>query len=91
MEFQHLYGYIAIGIGLIIGIPLGYFTGIPWLGAAGAWLGAVGFDIFLRLHSHEEDRWMRGEEGADFYEIPVWLLCTAIPIVFFVMDLLGIL
>ena len=89
MDFQHLYCYVAVGIGLVLGALCFYFTGYRAFGCIGFFVGTIGFDVYLRLHSYHEDRWLLGEEGADYFGVPVWLLCVVLPLVFGLLAWLG--
>lgn len=80
MDLSHLTWVFAIGVGAVLA-GLGYLIAGQVGAIVGFFLGAVGYDVWLRLHSHEEDRWLRGEEGAHWNGAPVWLLCIVLPLV----------
>ena len=70
----NLQGAIASAIGLALGVAVAVFTKNGLLSLGVACVAASATDVWFRLHSFEDNRWLDSGSGASLYFVPVYIL-----------------
>ena len=83
----NIQGLIAVVAGAVGGAALGYLTRMPMLSFGVGCVVAAGVDIYFRLHSFEDNRWLEPDSGASLYFAPVYVLSVVIFVIGVLMNM----
>jgi ABC-type lipoprotein release transport system permease subunit len=74
----NIQGLIATVAGVAAGVALGYFTHMSMLSLGIGCVVAAAVDIYFRLHSFADNRWLDPDSGASLYFVPVYVLSVVV-------------